>query len=146
MLTVDIHSHFLPDAWEDLAEKFGGADWPSMKLLGQGKGMLMKGNRDYRPVYDACWDSSVRLEEMDRDGLSHQIISATPILFAYERPVEQALYCAKIFNDAALEMCAKGQGRLHALAQVPLQDVDASCLEASRAFDSGHLGIQIVTQ
>ena len=61
-----------------------------MRQLGEGKGMLMLGDEDYRPVYEACWEPEVRLQEMDRDGLAHQLISATPILFAYERPLEQA--------------------------------------------------------
>jgi aminocarboxymuconate-semialdehyde decarboxylase len=143
MNVVDIHSHFLPASWEDLDTKFGGNPWPAMRQIDGGKGMLMLGDKDYRPVYEACWDPQVRLREMDRDGLSHQIISATPILFAYERPVDQALYCAQMFNDVALEICNEGKGRLHALAQVPLQDTDASCTEASRAKASGHLGIQI---
>jgi len=148
MKVIDIHSHFFPKDWENLAEKFGGKDWPWLRhgggqLNGYDKAMLMQGSREFRPIYAACWDASVRLEEMDRDGVEHQIISATPILFAYERPVDQALYCAQLFNDAALEICAQGQGRLSALAQVPLQDLDASCLEVSRAKANGHVGVQI---
>ncbi|NQY63140.1 MAG: amidohydrolase [Alteromonadaceae bacterium] len=143
MNVIDIHSHFFPKTWVNLSEKFGGDDWPWLRHMDNGKAMLMKGSKEFRPIYSACWDAQVRLEEMDRDGVDKQIISATPILFAYERPVEQALYCAQIFNDAALEICAKGNNRLFALAQVPLQDVDASCKEASRAKETGHVGIQI---
>ena len=143
MQVIDIHSHFFPKDWEDLAQKFGGDDWPWLRHQENGRAMLMKGAQEFRPIYSACWDPEVRLEEMDRDGVDQQIISATPILFGYERPVDQALYCAQLFNDAALEICSRGQGRLHALAQVPLQDVEASCVEASRAMKSGHKGIQI---
>jgi aminocarboxymuconate-semialdehyde decarboxylase len=143
MKAIDIHSHFLPDRWDDLAAKFGGADWPWMRQVGEGKAMLMKGESDYRPVYAACWDPGIRLEEMDRDGIDHQVISVTPLLFSYTRPVDQALYCAQMFNDIALEICAKGRGRLHALAQVPLQDIDASCQEVDRAVEAGHVGVQI---
>lgn len=139
---VDMHSHFLPREWEDLARRFGG-DWPWMKHLGGGKAMLMLGSREFRPVYSACWDADVRLEEMDRDGIDLQVMSATPVLFAYARPAEQALYCAQIFNDAALELAARGKGRLKTLCQVPLQDTDLACKELSRAMRSGHLGVQI---
>jgi aminocarboxymuconate-semialdehyde decarboxylase len=143
MQVVDIHSHFLPEQWEDLEARFGTSGWPSMRHLGDGKAMLMKGGEDFRPVYSACWDASRRLEEMDRDGVSQQIICATPLLFAYERPPEHALYCAQIFNDAGLEICARGKGRLHTMAQVPLQDIDLSCREVSRAKANGHVGVQI---
>lgn len=141
--SIDIHSHFLPERWEDLEARFGGGNWPSMRHLGDGKAMLMKGREDFRPVYSACWDATTRLEEMDRDGVGQQIICATPLLFGYERPADQALYCSQLFNDAALEICAGGNGRLHAMAQVPLQDIDLSCREVSRAKASGHVGVQI---
>jgi aminocarboxymuconate-semialdehyde decarboxylase len=68
---------------------------------------------------------------------------STPVLFAYARPVAQALYAAQLFNDAGLELAARGKGRLKTLCQVPLQDTDAACKELSRAMKSGHLGVQI---
>ncbi len=101
------------------------------------------GDRFFRQIYSACWDAEVRLREMDRDRVEMQVLSATPVLFAYERPVEQALDCARLFNDAALELCAQGKGRLRSLCQVPLQDIDASCKELSRSMQAGHVGVQI---
>ncbi|MDN3653335.1 amidohydrolase family protein [Thalassotalea ponticola] len=142
MAIVDIHSHFFPKSWPDLHAKFGG-DWPWLKHQEHGKAMVMKGQLAFRPIYSACWDPAVRLEEMDRDGVSKQIISATPILFAYDKPAEQALYCAQLFNDAAIEICSHNPSRLFALSQVPLQDIDLACKEASRAKSIGHVGVQI---
>lgn len=143
MKVIDIHSHFFPKSWPSLADKFGGDDWPWLRHQENGKAMLMKGEQEFRPIYSACWDAKVRLEEMNRDGVQQQIISATPILFAYERPVEQALYCAQTFNDAALDICAEGNGRLFAMAQVPLQNLEASCQEVTRTKKNGHVGVQI---
>ncbi len=80
---------------------------------------------------------------MDRDGVEMQVLSATPVLFAYQRPAEHALDCARLFNDAALELCAQGNGRLKSFCQVPLQDIDASCKELSRCIRAGHLGVEI---
>ena len=51
--------------------------------------------------------------------------------------------CAQLFNDAALELCSRGKGRLRSLCQVPLQDIDAACKELSRCMRAGHLGVQI---
>lgn len=101
------------------------------------------GDRFFRQIYSACWDPDVRLQEMDRDGIEMQVISATPVLFAYDRPVEHALDCAQLFNDAALELCSRGKGRLKSLCQVPLQDTDAACKELTRCVRAGHLGVQI---
>jgi len=139
---IDMHSHFFPREWEDLGRRFGG-EWPSMKHLGGGKAMVMMGDKEFRPVYSACWDAARRLEEMDRDGIDLQVMCSTPVLFAYARPAAQALYCAQLFNDAGLELAAQGKGRLKTLCQVPLQDTDAACKELTRAMKSGHLGVQI---
>ena len=139
---IDMHSHFFPKEWEDLSARFGG-EWPWMKHLGDGEAMVMMGEREFRPVYSACWDAGKRLEEMERDGVDLQVMCATPVLFAYAKPPEQALYCAQLFNDAGLELATRGSGRLKALCQVPLQDTDAACKELTRAMRAGHLGVQI---
>jgi len=143
MPVTDIHTHFFPETWPDLAARFGTPDWPSIKHTEPGKAVIMIGDRVFRHVTSACWDANVRLEEMDRDGITHQIVSATPVLFAYNREPQQALDCSRIFNNAALELCARGKGRLRALCQVPLQDIDASCAELTRCMRAGHLGVQI---
>ena len=132
MQTIDIHNHFFPESWPDLAARFGTPDWPRIKHTGNGKAIIMLGDREFRHIYSACWDPELRLTEMDRDGIDTQVISATPVLFAYERPVAHALDCARLFNDAALELCSRGQGRLKSLCQVPLQDIDAACSELTR--------------
>ena len=143
MPVIDIHNHFFPRTWPDLAARYGTPNWPWIKHTEPGKAEIMVGDRFFRQIYSACWDSEVRLSEMDRDGVEMQVLSATPVLFAYERPVEHALDCARLFNDAALELCAQGKGRLKSLCQVPLQDIDASCKELSRCMRAGHLGVQI---
>ena len=143
MPTIDIHAHFFPESWPDFSARFGTPDWPWLKHLGGGEGMVMLGNREFRRIKQACWDPAVRLEELDRQGVDLQVISATPVLFSYHRPAEQALEVARIFNDAALDMCSHGNGRLKSLCQVPLQDIDASCAELTRCMKAGHLGVQI---
>lgn len=143
MPVIDIHNHFFPRSWPDLAARYGTPDWPWIKHTEPGKAEIMVGDRFFRHIYSACWDPEVRLSEMDRDGVETQVLSATPVLFGYERPVEHALDCARLFNDAALELCAQGKGRLKSLCQVPLQDTDSACKELSRCMRAGHLGVQI---
>jgi len=143
MRVIDIHNHFFPRTWPDLAARYGTPDWPWIKHTEPGKADIMVGDRFFRHIYSACWDPEARLQEMDRDGVDLQVISATPVLFAYDRPIEHALDCAQLFNDAALELCSQGKGRLKSLCQVPLQDVDAACKELTRSMRAGHLGVQI---
>ncbi|MGA2844354.1 MAG: tryptophan 2,3-dioxygenase family protein, partial [Candidatus Acidiferrales bacterium] len=143
MPVIDIHTHFFPESWPDLAKRYGTPDWPSIKHTGPGKADIMLGDRMFRHVTSGCWDVNVRLENMDRNGVDMQIISATPVLFAYAREAKHALDCARLFNDVALEMCQRGEGRLKSFCQVPLQDIDSACKELTRCMRDGHLGVQI---
>ena len=147
MRVIDMHSHFVPRTWPDLGARFGGNDWPGIRHLGDGTAMLTLGDRDFRPVQSALWDASQRLAIMDRDRVDVQVLCATPFLFGYQRPPEQALAAAQLFNDAALEVCAGATGanggRLKALCQVPLQDTDLACRELTRCMRAGHIGVQI---
>ena len=143
MAIIDIHTHFFPKSWPDLAARFGTPDWPWIRHTGPKTATIMMGDREFRPITDACWDPSIRIESMDRDGIDVQVMCATPVLFAYNRPVEHALECARIFNDAALEICSHNPRRLKSLCQVPLQNIDAACKELSRAMSAGHIGVHI---
>jgi aminocarboxymuconate-semialdehyde decarboxylase len=105
--------------------------------------MIMLGSRSFRPIESTCWNAERRLESMARDGIDLQIVSATPVFFAYAKPVDQALDVAQRMNDAALELCAAGRGRLLPLCQVPLQDTDAACRELTRCLKAGHVGVEI---
>jgi aminocarboxymuconate-semialdehyde decarboxylase len=140
---IDMHTHFFPRKWPDFAARFGTPDWPWLEPIDANSAMVMVGDRQFRRISHNCWDATARLEEMDRDGVDVQVISATPVLFNYAKPAMQALECAQFFNDAALEICSHSPKRLKALCQVPLQDVDLACRELSSAMAGGHLGVQI---
>lgn len=142
-MIIDIHSHFYPDAISDMETRFGGGIWPGFRKISDQKGMITLDGEDYRPIYDACWNPARRIEELDKYGVDIQIMCATPILFAYEKPARESLVCAQIMNDEALIMCDHNTARLKAMCQVPLQDIDLACEEVSRAMDCGHVGVQI---
>ena len=139
---VDMHSHFYPDNMPDMAHQYGG-DWPGFRHTESGKGMMTLGGKDYRPIYAACWDPAVRIEEMDQFGIDVQLICATPMLFSYNKPAAQAERAAQFYNDAALVYCEHDSNRLKSLCQVPLQDIDSACREVSRSAANGHVGVQV---
>ncbi|WP_245153626.1 amidohydrolase family protein [Allopusillimonas ginsengisoli] len=143
-MKIDMHAHFLPPIAQQEAARLDRDQAPWLAIDASGEtGQIMKGSQPFRPVYRALWDPALRLEEMDRHGLDIQIISATPIMFGYEFPGDKAAEWAARMNDLALEHCAADTKRLKALAQVPLQNLDLACAEASRARAAGHVGVQI---
>lgn len=142
-LVVDMHTHFFPPITREEAAGLDPARAPWLATNADGTGRIMQGDQPFRPVQAPLWDASARLEQMDRDGIDVQVFCATPVMFGYAYPVEQALPWCQRMNDRALEFAARVPKRLVPLAQVPLQDTDAACREASRAKAAGHRGVQI---
>jgi len=143
MRVIDIHTHFFPRVTREEAAKLDPQRAPWLQVNADGSGQIMTGDKPFRPVQAMLWDVARRLEAMDRDGIDVQIFCATPVMFGYAYPAVAARdWCARM-NDRALEFAAQAPRRLKALAQVPLQDPEAACREASRAKAAGHLGVQI---
>lgn len=141
-MKIDIHSHFFPPISQAEAARLNPERAPWLQREGR-KGQIMVGDKAFRPVHDVLWDPQRRIEHLDEQGLDQQVMCATPVMFAYDAPIAKALPWAQLMNDRALEMTASTPERLKVLAQVPLQDLDAACREASRAKACGHVGVQI---
>ena len=84
--TIDVHTHILPRAWEDDAARFGGERWP--RLVGDpGTGcQLYVGPTFNRNLGPEAFDPARQLEDMDRRGISRQLLSPAPPLFCYWVP------------------------------------------------------------
>jgi aminocarboxymuconate-semialdehyde decarboxylase len=141
---IDMHSHFFPLITQEEAAKLDADNAPWLAPSADGEtGTIMVGNRPFRPVTRPLWDPARRIEEMDKLELDIQVMCATPVMFGYRYPAKIARDWAQRMNDRALELCSFAPHRLKALAQVPLQEVELACAEASRAHAAGHHGVQI---
>ena len=142
--TIDVHSHYVPHGWPDLAEAAGGGeDWPWLRLESEREATIMIRSKEFRRIQANSWDAELRLADMAEDGVDVQVVSPTPVFFSYPRPAKQGLAIARIFNDLALEICAPAPDRFWPLCQVPLQDPDLACAELDRCLAAGHLGVEI---
>jgi len=139
-----MHSHFFPPISREDAARLDAehAPWLQIDLDGE-HGMIMLGEREFRPVTRALWDPVTRIAEMDALGVDIQLMCATPVMFGYRHEAAAAHDWAVRMNDQALELCSYAPHRLMALAQVPLQDIERACREATRAHRAGHRGVQI---
>ncbi|MDH6135651.1 aminocarboxymuconate-semialdehyde decarboxylase [Kitasatospora sp. MAA4] len=140
---VDVHTHLVPRGWPELSAACGGTGWPWLRIDSEREAMIMVGESEFRPIGAACWDPATRLADMDADGVDVQVVSPTPVFFSYDRPADQAVKIARIFNDLTLELTSGGGGRLVPFCQVPLQDPDAACAELDRCLAAGHAGVEI---
>ena len=140
---IDVHSHYVPHGWPDLAALCGGTDWPSLRVDSAREATIMLGSQEFRRIGDACWNADTRLADMDEDGVDIQVVSPTPVFFSYGRSAEQATAVACLFNDLALDITGQDPARLLPFCQVPLQDPDAACRELDRCMANGHRGVEI---
>lgn len=140
---VDVHTHLVPMGWPELSAHCGGTGWPWLRIDSERQAMIMVGETEFRPVGTACWDPAARLEDMAADGVDLQVVSPTPVFFSYDRPADQAVKVARIFNDLTLETLSAGGERFVPFCQVPLQDPDAACEELDRCLAAGHRGVEI---
>lgn len=141
---IDIHAHHFPQLTRAEAALLNADTGPWLRIDDDGEhGQIMKGEHAFRPVNRVLWDAKARLSEMDEQGVDIQLSCATPIMFAYDVPGKLAADWAERMNDHALAFASADPTRLKVLAQVPLQDLDLACAEASRAKASGHVGVQI---
>lgn len=141
---IDMHSHHFPRLSEKEGAALGNESslWLSIDPNGE-TGQIMTGSKAFRPVERVLWDAHARLAQMDEQGVDIQLSCATPIMFRYSAPAAVAADWSARMNDHALEFASADPARLKVLAQVPLQDLDMACAEASSAKAKGHVGVQI---
>ncbi len=137
MPVVDIHTHIVPVG----APRLDGMPW--VRVDSERDTMIMVGENEFRAITAQCWDSFVRLTDMSSDGVDIQVVSPTPVFFAYDKPASEALRIARIFNDLTLAMTSGAPDQLIPFCQVPLQDPDLACEELDRCRANGHVGVEI---
>jgi aminocarboxymuconate-semialdehyde decarboxylase len=133
-LITDIHTHHVPKGWPDL----GWPGAPRLRIDSEREAMILVDDKEFRRVQDDCWDPEARARTM---GVDRQVVSPTPVFFAYDRPAGEAVRAARVFNDLSLEICA--DERFIPFCQVPLQDPDLACEELDRCLANGHRGVEI---
>ena len=91
-------------------------------------------------------DPRVQLQDMDAEGIDIQVIYPSHLSLSAVKEADLAVDLARAWNDWIAEFCAAEPRRLKGIAQVALQDVDASIREARRAIeDLGLVGIMMPT-
>ena len=146
MLTVDLHTHVLPESWPDLAARYGYGGWVSLTHHEPCRARMMIDGTLFREIGDNCWSCERRLEDCDRDGVSVQVLSTVPVMFAYWAKPEHTLDLARMLNDHLAGVVAQAPRRFIGLGTVPLQSPGLAVRELERCVLELRLaGIQIGT-
>ena len=139
-MTLDIHTHILPEKIPAWAQKFGYGDFIHLEHLSPSGGQggkpccarMIKGDRFFREIEQNCWDPAVRAKEMDDTSVRMQVLSTIPVLFNYWAKGAHGLETSRFYNDHIAACCAERPDRFIGLGTVPMQDIDLAIKEAER--------------
>lgn len=141
-MRLDLHTHVVPEAWEDWAARFGGSRWPRLVRRDACRATIMTGEQFFRDIDDRSWSPERRIEDMDRLGIDRQALSPPPVMFCYWADARAAQGFARMQNDNVAAVVARHPRRFVGMATVPLQDVDLAVKELRHCHE--RLGLRAV--
>ena len=145
-LTVDIHTHILPETWPDLAERYGSGAFARIEYTGNHCARLWLDGHVFREIDSRCWDPARRLADCDRHGVDVQALSTVPVMFSYWARAEHAHDLSQLLNDHIAEVVAGHPDRFVGMGTLPMQAPDRAIRELERCMkELGFAGVQIGT-
>jgi aminocarboxymuconate-semialdehyde decarboxylase len=143
MLKIDIHSHILPSAWPDLADKYGDPRFPVM-VNADGHYRIYRGNKFFREIWQNAFDPEFRKDECAKLGVDVQVISTVPVLFSYWAKPNQARELHRHLNTHTAEICRQYPRHYAGIGTVPLQSPRLAIEEMEHCVEQlGLQGVQI---
>ena len=143
-MKIDLHTHILPREWPDLDKKYGYPGFIRLEHCDACSARMMMGDREFRRIGENTWEPKRRLEEMDRTGVSMQVLSTVPVMFSYWAKPADALDLSRRLNDHVAEVVRQHPTRFAGLGTVPLQDPDLAAGELERCVrELGLRGVEI---
>src|SRR2546421_6178380 len=143
-MKIDLHTHILPRDWPDLDKKYGYSGFVRLEHYKPCCARMIIGNGVFREITDNVWEPTRRIEEMDRAGVSIQVLSTVPVMFSYWAKPNDALDLSRILNDHVAEVVRAHPTRFAGLGTLPLQDVDLAARELERCVNElGLRGVEI---
>lgn len=143
MLTIDIHTHIIPEHLPDFSKKFGHHDFIHLKHHKPCCARMMKGKKFFREITDNCWSAEKRLDECAGHKVDIQVLSTIPVLFGYRSKAKHANEVAQYLNDHIADIVTTYPKKFLGLGTLPMQAPDLAIKELERCKKIGLSGIQI---
>ncbi|XP_046919344.2 2-amino-3-carboxymuconate-6-semialdehyde decarboxylase [Dermatophagoides farinae] len=137
MEKIDIHAHILPEILPSFKEKFGYSGWVQLehKIDSNGKKiskLIYDDGSFMRDVDERLYCVQTRLMEMQKNGVSKQIISTVPVTFNYWAKGEDNEFVSRYLNDNITHVVRQCPDKLIGLGTLPMQNVELAIKEMIR--------------
>jgi aminocarboxymuconate-semialdehyde decarboxylase len=143
-MKIDLHTHILPREWPDLDKKYGYGGFVRLDHCDACSARMMIGDRFFREIKSNTWDPVPRMEEMERAGVSMQVLSTVPVMFSYWAKPADGLDLSRLLNDHIAEVVRAHPQQFAGLGTIPLQDPNLAAGELERCVrDLGLRGVEI---
>ena len=134
----DVHNHAVP---REAVELLRSDDGYPVRVDGQ----ALEADRVRAELTPEFLDPAVKLEQLERVGLEAAVVSAAPLLFAYEADAERGEALCVAVNSGLTELCSHHPHRLRWLAHLPLQAPGRAAELLAAAAADGAVGAHIGT-
>ncbi len=143
ILTIDIHTHILPEHIPNWKERFGYGGFIHLDHHKPCCARMMMDNKFFREVEDNCWSAEKRMLECNQHQVDVQVLSTVPVMFSYWAKAEDCLAISEFLNDHIAEIVQRYPKRFVGLGTIPLQAPELAIKELERCKKIGLKGIQI---
>lgn len=144
---IDIHSHVIPEKVPDWTARYGYDGFISLNHTAPGTACMMRCGEPFRTIGANCWDPLIRIEERNTHGVSIDVLSVIPVMFAYDAKPEHGYDVARFLNDHIASVVQVYPKNFIGLGTLPMQDSDLAVRELERCVrDLGMAGVEIGTR
>lgn len=144
ILTIDIHTHILPEHIPNWKEKFGYGGFVQLQHHKPCcANMILDDGKFFREIEDNCWSAEKRMTECDHHHVDVQVLSTVPVMFSYWAKPQDCLELSIFLNDHIADIVKRFPKRFVGLGTIPLQSPELAIQELKRCKEIGLSGVQI---
>tara|TARA_B100000287_G_scaffold32529_1_gene30223 strand:+ start:149 stop:1123 length:975 start_codon:yes stop_codon:yes gene_type:complete len=146
-MIIDSHAHLVPpDLIEEIKDV--SSNFPSIEIISSNKSISFSflKNKSTRPISNKLFDVQERINWMDKQNITLQVVGGWVDMFGYQIPVEEGIRWSEMINRHLKVFSDQSNGRFLPLATLPMQDGKAAAMVLDDIHKQGFKGVMIGTQ